>query len=52
MRITRKSVVEIYVFASKSSSYLPVLENVVYHVMTYCSGDINNESALFGYFNP
>ena len=47
MRITRKSVIEIYVFASKSS-YLPLLENIVYHVMTYCSEDINAESALFG----
>ena len=51
MNNTRKSFVEIYVFACKSSN-LPLLKNVVYHVMTYCSGDISTESALFGYFNP
>ena len=44
-------VVEIYVFSSERS-YWPPLENVVYHVMTQCLGDINTESALFGHFNP
>lgn len=42
-----KSVVAVDVFASESS-YWPLLENFIfYHVLTYCSGDINTESALF-----
>ena len=43
---TSKSIVEIYVFASEHSHW-PLLENVVaYHVMNYCSGDIDTESAF------